>query len=61
MLSSIMKQDDNSSMNQSMNEDSKIKIEDIVLIYNDIENIENMSIDVDRDSFRNNPNFSKSN
>ena len=42
-----------------MNEDSKIKMEDIILISNDIENIENMAIDVDQDSFRNNPKYAK--
>jgi len=47
--------------NQSMDQDSKIKMEDIVLIYNDTANIENMLIDVDRDSFRNNPSFNLSN
>lgn len=44
-------------MNQSLNEDSKIKMEDIIFTYNDSVNIENMSIDVDRDSFRNNPSY----
>jgi hypothetical protein len=34
-------------------------MKDIVLIYNDISNIENMAIDVDRDSFRNNPTYAK--
>ena len=56
-MSSIVKADNESSMNQSLNEDSKIKMEDIIFTYNDSVNIENMSIDVDRDSFRNNPSY----
>jgi hypothetical protein len=43
-----------------MTDDSKIKMEDIILTYNDTVNIENMSIDVDRDSYRNNPNYKNS-
>jgi hypothetical protein len=49
LLSSIVKQGQDSSLNHSMDEDSKIRMEDIVLTYNDTEtnNIENMLIDVD--------------